>query len=333
MAGMIPVVSTALQTADRLGALKVRWNIGRMSYAIPPRLYAVGNPGADSPVLVTANYKLTFDRLRQELSGLNAWLLVLDTQGVNVWCAAGKGTFGTDELVRRIEAVHLGDVVTHRTLLLPQLGAPGVAAPEVRQRSGFGVVYGPVYAQDIRAFLAAGMVATPAMRRVHFKLMDRLAVIPVELTAWFPYWLLLTALLCLAAGFLGGGWGRSGGVTLLSGLAFLAGGAVVPALLPWIPGRAFAAKGAVVGVLLAYAIFASGMATRLCGVRSSLELAAWWLLLPVITSFLALNFTGATTFTSQSGVKYEMRFAMPILAAGLIAGLGLFAAAQMGGGR
>ena len=61
----------------------------------------VGAPDADSPVLVTANYKMTVDLLRRELAGLNAWLLVLDTRGINVWCAAGKGTFGTGEVIRR----------------------------------------------------------------------------------------------------------------------------------------------------------------------------------------------------------------------------------------
>jgi CO dehydrogenase/acetyl-CoA synthase gamma subunit (corrinoid Fe-S protein) len=69
---------------------------------------------------------------------------VLDTQGINVWCAAGKGTFGTDELVHRIEATQLHDVVRHRVLILPQLGAPGVAAHDVKKRSGFTIEYGPV---------------------------------------------------------------------------------------------------------------------------------------------------------------------------------------------
>ena len=75
-----------------------------MDYRVEPGLYAVGSPTADSPVLVSANYKMSFDRLRSALPGVDAWILVLDTKGINVWCAAGKGTFGTDELVRRIEA-------------------------------------------------------------------------------------------------------------------------------------------------------------------------------------------------------------------------------------
>lgn len=112
-------VSTTLTFKDRLGGWKVRWGIGRMTYKVNPGLYAVGQPDATSPVLVSANYKLTFDALRKELVGLDCWLLILDTKAVNVWCAAGKGTFGTSELVERIQKTGLGTVVTHRKLILP----------------------------------------------------------------------------------------------------------------------------------------------------------------------------------------------------------------------
>ena len=179
--GKIPQIATRLMFRDTADGWKVRWNIGRMNYRVSPGLYAAGNPGPASPVLVSANYKLTFDKLRRELAGLNVWLLLLDTKGINVWCAAGKGTFGTQELVHRIAQTGLSEVVTHRKLILPQLGAPGVAAHEVLKTSGFRVVYGPVRAADIPAFLEAGLKATPAMREVRFKVQDRLVVAPVEL--------------------------------------------------------------------------------------------------------------------------------------------------------
>jgi CO dehydrogenase/acetyl-CoA synthase gamma subunit (corrinoid Fe-S protein) len=129
--------------ADWLGAIKVRLDIGRMDYKAAPGLYAAGNPDADSPVLVTANYKLSLDLLRRAIDEIDAWILVLDTKGVNVWCAAGKGTFGTEELVAKIESCGLDRIVRHKTLVLPQLGAVGVAAHEVRRRCGFNVVLWP----------------------------------------------------------------------------------------------------------------------------------------------------------------------------------------------
>ena len=58
-----------------------------MNYSVPPGLRD-REPTGDSDVFVTANYKLTFDILRRELKGLHAWVLVLDTKSINVWCAA-----------------------------------------------------------------------------------------------------------------------------------------------------------------------------------------------------------------------------------------------------
>jgi CO dehydrogenase/acetyl-CoA synthase gamma subunit (corrinoid Fe-S protein) len=107
-----------------------------MRYTVEPGIYAIGEPTAESPVFVSANYRLSFNRLRSGLAGRDGWILVLDTKGINVWCAAGKGTFGTEELVNRIETVGLGGIVAHRKLIVPQLGAPGISAHEVKQQSG-----------------------------------------------------------------------------------------------------------------------------------------------------------------------------------------------------
>ena len=179
---IIKEVSTQLSLGDHLGAWKVRWGIGRMTYTVDPGLYAIGKPDETSPVLVSANYKLTFDNLRKELNGLDCWLLILDTKGVNVWCAAGKGTFGTDELVSQIAKNGLDQVVSHRELVLPQLGAVGVNAHEVQKRSEFSVLYGPVRAADLREYLTSGYQATGDMRTVRFTTLDRLVLTPVELT-------------------------------------------------------------------------------------------------------------------------------------------------------
>ena len=112
----IDMVSTRLGWKDYFGGFKARWGINRDNYKVAPGLYAVGNPDKGSNVFVTANYKLTFDVLRKNLVGVDGWLLVLDTKGVNVWCAAGKGTFGTEELIERIEKSGLSRVVDHKKI-------------------------------------------------------------------------------------------------------------------------------------------------------------------------------------------------------------------------
>jgi len=327
--GDVPRVRTVLSFGDRLGAFRARWGIGRMDYRVAPGLYAVGDPAAESPVLVSANYKMSFDRLRSVLSGRDAWILVLDTDGINVWCAAGKGTFGTDEIVRQVQSVALDRIVSHRMLVVPQLGAPGVSAHQVHARCGFRVEYGPIRAEDLPAFLDAGRKALPEMRRVRFGLLDRVVLIPIELVTGGKYALLLAAAFLLLGGLSGSGYSLAGvrtigltGAALLLG-TFLGGTILGPVLLPWLPGRAFSVKGAVLGFTLVagmavYGWHASGH------LGAWLHTAAWMLMVPALTSFVLMNFTGASTYTSLSGVLREMRFAVPAQIAGAVAGCGLW---------
>lgn len=318
--GPVPRVRTTLTKKDFVGAVKVRLGIGRMRYRIAPGLYGVGNPSSDSPVLVTANYKLTFDTLRKHLAGTDAWILVLETQGVNVWCAAGKGTFSSSELISRIRTSGLENVVSHRELILPQLGATGVSALLVQKEIGFKVVWGPVRAQDIAPFLAAGKKATAQMRRVVFPFIERLVLVPIELTE-----LLKPSLWIIPALFLISGIGTelfsvdktlSRGLILLSAYlsGIFAGAIATPLLLPWVPGRAFSMKGAEIGLLVGVCLFGfSGVAS------GYLESAAAVLLTLSFSSYLAMNFTGATPFTSPSGVEKEMRRAIPLQAISVLA--------------
>jgi hypothetical protein len=143
--GPVSTTSHRLTWVDYFGEIKSRVSGFRMKYSIPPGLYAVGKPDRDSDILVTANYKLSFDKLRMHLKDQHVWILVLDTNSINVWCAAGKGTFGTEELVKRMQAARLDILVTHRRIILPQLSAPGVNAKEVRKQTGFRVYFGPVH--------------------------------------------------------------------------------------------------------------------------------------------------------------------------------------------
>ena len=317
-AGSIPVAKTNLSRRDRLGNVKIRLGLGRMSYKIKPCLYGIGDPLSDSPVFVSANYKLSFDALRKELGGLDAWILVLDTKGINVWCAAGKGTFGTDEIVRLVEDSSLAKVVSLRTLILPQLSAPGVAAHEVTRRSKFKVIYGPVRASDIKDFLKAGSKATPEMRRVRFTFHDRIILTPMELAQPFKYVVTIAAVL-LVLNIFGLRFFSWKGLYPYLG-AILVGAVFVPALLPWIPGRAFALKGWLLG--MGWAFFVNVYQGWILSPSPDWQQAAVnFLLLPAISAFLAMTFTGSSTYTSLSGVLKEMRFAVPAML--VSAGLGL----------
>ena len=325
--GPVPQVATVLAGRDRWGALRVRLGFGRMQYTVEPGLYGVGAPQEDSPILVTANYKLSFDHLRAVLIGRDAWILVLDTNGINVWCAAGKGTFGTAALCAQVVARRLAQLVRHRRLVVPQLGAPGIAAHAVKQQSGFGVVYGPVMARHLPGFLACGMQATPAMRRKTFFLPERAVLVPVELVIACKWALPLSVVLSGASGLFGpasfwenvrvhgDGWTMAG---LWSGV--VAGTVLTPLLLPVLPGRAFSLKGGVAGLLVAL-VFIAVFFSRSGALGNGLTGLAWLLLIPAMASFLGMEFTGASTYTSLSGVKKEMRLAVPLQVAAALCGL------------
>jgi hypothetical protein len=314
----VSVASTALTFKDYIGACKVRFGIGRMDYQVEPGVYAVGKPNSNSLVLVSANYKLTFDTLRKNLSGLDCWLLILDTKGVNVWCASGKGTFGTEELINRIDETGLAEILAHRRLILPQLGASGVNGGEVARRSSFSVVFGPVRARDIKRFIADGFNASREMRTVKFTTWDRLVLTPVELVAAVKVSSLVLGVLLLINLFAARQFGVYDFTAFVG--AVLTGTVFTPLLLPIIPGKAFSWKGWLLGLI--WSVFALWFFDWL---SSDFWLLAvgYLLLLPSVSAYLAMNFTGSSTYTSPSGVLKEMKIALPFIIGSSVVGTAL----------
>ena len=315
--GSLPRVSADLTLMDHWGTFKARWGVGRMDYRVDPGLYALGDPDLHSEVLATGNYKMSFDALRSVLPGRNFWILVVDTDGINVWCAAGKGTFSTEELVSCIESSGLGQLVSHRRLIVPQLAAPGVAAHRVRELAGFKIKYGPIRSKDLPAFIDQGFKATHEMRLKTFSTIERVVLIPVELVEAMKGAAVLVPLFFLLGGLIGSAtfWTNVVNHGFFAALAMLSavfGGTVVtPILLPWLPGRAFALKGAVAGLLV------SGVPAVLTfaflGRWPTLpHFVAWIFVMIAVAAFLGMNFTGASTYTSLSGVRKEMRWAVPL---------------------
>ena len=313
--GPVYKVSTDWTRPDYWGMIKSRAGAFRMNYAVEPGLYAVGEPTKDSDVFVTANYKLTFDTLRRELKGLNAWVLVLDTKSINVWCAAGKGTFGTDELTNRITEAKLDAIVSHRRLILPQLGAVGVNAAVVLKKTGFRVSFGPVQARDIPAYILAGYKKTPEMSTIKFPLIDRLILTPMEINPvmkkypWYAAGVLLLFGLQPSGLLFKDAWSGGWPFLVMGLLTVLAGAFLTPVLLPFIPFRSFAIKGWLMGLLMAV------LAVQGLGIidgRAKLLVAVTWLLFPALSSYIALQFTGSTTYTGMSGVNKELKIGIPI---------------------
>jgi len=199
----------------------------------------------------------------------------------------------------------------------------------VREGCGFHVFYGPVRAQDIGAFMQAGMKATADMRRITFTLSERIVLVPVDIVGNLKYAIFIAACLLLLSG-VGtdlysmdrvAHFGIANAVFVL--IAALC-GAVFPAiLLPWLPGRAFSEKGAFAGIIpMLGLVLLRSLHPEIF--HNWLSFASWLLFFPAVSSFIGMNFTGSSTYTSLSGVKKEMRIALPVQIGAAVCGLVLW---------
>lgn len=239
---------------------------------VRPGLYAVGQPGSDSPVLVTGNFELTVRRLVRAIDGrVDTWLLVADSAGINVWCAAGGGYLTAEKVIAAVKSSRLAEVVNHHALILPQLCANGVDGWRVRRETGWGVHWGPIRAQDIPAYLAARRKKTDAMRRVRFPLTERLEMVTVTL-GFYGLLILLPVLLFWRSLF----WPVTAS---LAGLSYFY--AVVH---PWLPGHDGLVKSIPLTVIALAGLFVY---------------AAFWSPLPAVRLFRwGVGLAGLSVFTA-----------------------------------
>lgn len=280
-------------------------------------MYCLGRPGPDSPVLATVNYRLSFDILRIDLRGRDCWILVLDTDGMNVACAVETGRFGTDELITRMQKARLQEAVCHRTLILPQLGARGIDGEEVRRHTGFDVLSGPVRSADIPDYLARGSRATPEMSIVRFSLRDRLGLSLMEIGRSLLIFPVFAFGALIVAGLGPGGvsleraWADVWRLFALGLGSVCAGSFLVPVSLPIIPVAAYSAKGWMTGAAVT-ALFLHG-----AGLAHGMDpffTAACYLFFPAASAALALRFSGAAPAGFPVGQR-EIRIARPFFAA------------------
>ncbi len=197
---------------------------------VNPGLYVVGQPDPESPVLITGNFELTVRRLVRAIDHrMDAWVLVVDSAGINVWCAAGGGFFTAAKVIGALRVSDLEGIVRHRALILPQLCANGVDGWHIRQETGWDVNWGPVRAEDIPDYVVSSGVKTDAMRWVRFPIKDRLEMVTVTLGFYSLLILLPVAIF----------WRTLFWPILLSlvGLSYF-----YAVVLPWLPGRDGLAK-------------------------------------------------------------------------------------------
>ena len=212
----------------------------------PTGLLAVGDPGSDSPVLLTGNYRLTVSRVRRALRGADIWLLVADSHGINVWCAASGGHLTNAGVVEALKTSGIEGKVEHRRLILPQLSATGLEPRVIERNSGWDAVFGPVRAEDLPAFLERGRT-TREMRTIAFPPARRLEV--------GAFWGIPIVVVILAAGWpLFGILGASAGA--VAALLVTLGVCIV---LPWVPAVGWRRVWTALGMAAAFLIIAGGV--------------------------------------------------------------------------
>ncbi|MFQ6104531.1 MAG: HgcAB-like fusion protein [Candidatus Glassbacteria bacterium] len=176
------------------------WFVAYLSRWLPHRaqtgLFPVGKPDEGSPVIVTSNFTLTVKRVRRALEGRNLWLLIADSEGINVWCAAAGGILTENRVIDAVKVSRLYERVSHREIILPPLSAPGVDREAVERKTSFRCRFGPVYARDIPTYLDAGKKKTEKMRRFDFGLGHR---IDMFLPMNFPLYLLIAIVVAVVS--------------------------------------------------------------------------------------------------------------------------------------
>ena len=321
--------------ADRWGALRCRLGTNRSPRRVEPGLYCIGRPGPDSPVLATANYSLSFDLLRRDMGGRDCWILTLDTDGMNVACGVKTGKFGTDELIVRVQKARLADVVRHRALILPLLGAQGTDGQAVRRHTGFEILPGPARSADIPSYLARGNSPTTEMHTVRFSLRDRLILGLAEtarsllLFPVFAFGALIAAGLGPDGVSLGRAWLGVWPLFALGLGSICAGSFLVPACLPLIPFRAFWLKGLLAGAAVSGALLhGAGLARGL----DPFFIAGCWLFFPAASSALGLRFAGAVPPGFPADPNREIRRAWPFFAGAALLAAAAIVVSRLGPG-
>jgi len=272
---------------------------------IEPGIYQSGNPNETSPIIVTANYEFTYIKVMRDLKGFDAWILCIDSNGINVWCAARGNDFGNKQLLEAVEATGIKNLTKQRTLILPQLSAGGVAIPQLPKKSEkfpFRVRYGPVWSKNIAQFMKDKPAQKPEyMKLVKFTIFHRIRAGITHTTFLFRK-IFLLPLIGLVILFLALNWVNKlwwiGELTLWILFANL----VIVLLYPIASfTRRFIFKGFFLGVIN---IFLFGSLSYL--IHNSIYYVLWHIpFYSWITFFSTMSFSGYTMATSPREIQEE----------------------------
>ena len=124
--------------------------------SVDPGIYEFNGPTADSPLMVTTNFSLTYFSVAGELDGggMPAWLLICDAEGMSVLTAWAAGKFDAETIAKAVKTFDAGAKIAHKKITLP--GHVAVLSGELEEElPGWDIQVGPREAVDIPAYLKA----------------------------------------------------------------------------------------------------------------------------------------------------------------------------------
>ena len=126
---------------------------------VEPKLYAIGEPDRNSPIFVTTNFSLTYFLVSGEIenSGINAWLIIPECEGMSVLTAWAAGKFSGAKIAAFIKEIGLVDMVETREIVIPGYVAQ-ISGELEEELPGFKVIVGPGESADIESFVKAVLV-------------------------------------------------------------------------------------------------------------------------------------------------------------------------------
>jgi len=121
---------------------------------VQPGVYEINAPKPESPVLVTTNFSITYFSVANEVegSGMPAWLVVCDAEGMSVLTAWAAGKFDSERIAKSIKTFNLADKVSQKRVVIP--GAVAVLSGELEaELPDWEIRVGPREAVDIPKFM------------------------------------------------------------------------------------------------------------------------------------------------------------------------------------
>jgi acetyl-CoA decarbonylase/synthase complex subunit gamma len=119
-----------------------------------PKLYEIGSPTADSPVLITTNFSLTYFSVAGEVegAGIPTWLLVADSDGQSVLTGWAAGKFDAEKIAKTVKGSGIENMVDHKRLVIPGHVA-GLSGEVEEELPEWKIMVGPRDAVDIPNYI------------------------------------------------------------------------------------------------------------------------------------------------------------------------------------